>query len=69
MTGNGPYNPQFGLDQMGESIVHLTWNPGSPGTLTLSDWFTPFNDAGRDSGHKDHHLGSGELSLCPMKWV
>ena len=65
VTGNGPYSPQFGLDQMGESIVHLTWNPGSPGTLTLSDWFTPFNDAGRDSGHKDQDLGSGGIIALP----
>jgi hypothetical protein len=27
VTGNGPYNPQFAVDQLGESIVHLTWNP------------------------------------------
>jgi hypothetical protein len=65
VTGNGPYSPQFGLDQLGESIVHLTWNPGSPGTLTLSDWFTPFNDAGRDGGHKDQDLGSGGIIALP----
>ena len=30
-TGNGPNNPQFALDQMGESVAKLTWNPGNPG--------------------------------------
>ena len=65
VTGNGPYNPQFALDQLGESIVHLTWNPGSPGSLTVSDWFTPFVDSGRDAGHKDQDLGSGGVIALP----
>ena len=65
VTGNGPYNPQFGLDQLGESVVHLTWNPGSPGTLTVSDWFTPFVDSGRDGGHKDQDLASGGIIALP----
>ena len=34
VTGNGPYHPQFGLDQLGESVVRLIWNPGDPGSLT-----------------------------------
>ena len=33
VTGNGPYNPEFGADQLGESVVRLTWNPGNPGSL------------------------------------
>jgi hypothetical protein len=37
VTGNGPYNPQFGADQLGESVVRLTWNPGDPGSLIVSD--------------------------------
>ncbi len=65
VTGNGPYNPQFGLDQLGESVVHLTWNPGNPGTLTVSDWFTPFVDSGRDGGHKDQDLASGGIIALP----
>jgi hypothetical protein len=44
VTGNGPYNPQFALDQLGESVVHLIWNPGNPGSLVVADWFTPFRD-------------------------
>ena len=37
VTGNGPYNPQFALDQLGESVVHLIWNPGNPGSLVVAD--------------------------------
>ena len=65
VTGNGPYNPQFAVDQLGESIVHLTWNPGNPGSLTVSDWFTPFVDSGRDAGHKDQDLASGGVIALP----
>ncbi len=64
-TGNGPYNPQFGLDQLGESAVHLTWNPGNPGSLTVADWFTPYLDADRDGGHKDQDLSSGGVIAFP----
>jgi hypothetical protein len=65
VTGNGPYNPQFGLDQLGESVVRLTWNPGNPGSLTVSDWFTPFLDADRDGPHRDQDLASGGVILLP----
>ena len=65
VTGNGPYNPQWGLDQLGESIVHLIWTPGNPGSLTVSDWFTPFLDADRDEGHKDQDLASGGVIALP----
>ena len=49
VTGNGPYNPEFAHDQLGESVVKLTWTPGDPGSLSVSDWFTPFADADRDA--------------------
>ena len=65
VTGNGPYNPQFGLDQLGESIVHLVWNPGNPGSLTVADWFTPFVDSSRDDGHRDQDLASGGIIAFP----
>jgi outer membrane protein assembly factor BamB len=65
VTGNGPYNPQFGADQLGESVVHLTWNPGSPGSLVTSDWFTPFRDADRDASHKDQDLAAGGIIALP----
>ena len=59
VTGNGPYNPQFALDQLGESVVHLIWNPGNPGSLAVADWFTPFRDVDRDGSHKDQDLAAG----------
>ena len=49
VTGNGPYHPQFARDQLGESVVRLKWNPGNPGSLTVSDWFTPFRDVDRST--------------------
>ena len=36
-TGNGPNHPQFAMDQLGESVVKLAWNPGNPGSLTVAD--------------------------------
>ena len=65
VTGNGPYNPQFGLDQLGESVVRLIWNPGNPGSLVTADWFTPFRDLDRDGSHKDQDLASGGLIALP----
>jgi len=64
-TGNGPNHPQFALDQMGESVVKLNWNPGTPGTLTLADWFTPFFDGERDDDHRDQDLASGGVIALP----
>ncbi|ESS72738.1 alpha-amylase Amy [Methyloglobulus morosus KoM1] len=65
VTGNGPYHPQFALDQLGESVVRLSWNPGNPGSLTASDWFTPFLDIDRDGAHKDQDLASGGVIALP----
>jgi hypothetical protein len=59
VTGNGPYNPQFALDQLGESVVHLIWNSGNPGSLVVADWFTPFRDVDHDGFHKDQDLAAG----------
>jgi hypothetical protein len=64
VTGNGPYNPQFAADQLGESVVRLTWNPAA-GTLTTADWFTPFLDRDRDSFHRDQDFGSGGVIVLP----
>ena len=47
VTGNGPNHPQFAMDELGESVVKLSWNPGDPGSLTVADWFTPFLDRER----------------------
>jgi outer membrane protein assembly factor BamB len=65
VTGNGPYRPHFGLDQLGESVVRLVWTPGSPATLTVADWFTPFVDAERDPDHRDQDLAAGGVLLLP----
>ncbi|HET6150901.1 MAG TPA: hypothetical protein VFH68_25420 [Polyangia bacterium] len=65
VTGNGPYNPEFAADQLGESVVRLKWTPGNPGSLTTSDWFTPFVDADRDGSHKDQDLASGGVIALP----
>lgn len=62
VTGNGPYNPQYGVDQLGESVIRLTWNPGS---LVVADWFTPFRDVDRDGAHKDQDLASGGVIALP----
>jgi outer membrane protein assembly factor BamB len=65
VTGNGPYNPEFGKDHLGESVVRLEWNPGNPGSLQVSDWFTPFRDVDRDGAHKDQDLSSGGVIALP----
>ena len=65
VTGNGPYNPQFALDQLGESVVKLSWNPESPSSLTVADWFTPFIDSERDDAHRDQDLASGGVIILP----
>lgn len=65
VTGNGPYHPQFALDQLGESVVKLSWNPGNPGSLTVADWFTPFTDGERDAVHRDQDLASGGVIALP----
>lgn len=64
-TGNGPYNPAFGADQLGESAVRLVWNPGDPGSLAVADWFTPFLDRDRDAAHKDQDLSAGGVVALP----
>jgi len=51
VTGNGPYNPEFSHDQLGESVVRLIWTPGSSSSLHTSDWFTPFRDVDRGMAH------------------
>lgn len=65
VTGNGPYNPQFGADQLGESVVRLIWTPGDPGSLTAADWFTPFRDIDRDHAHKDQDLAASGIVALP----
>jgi hypothetical protein len=64
-TGNGPNHPQFAMDQLGESVVKLSWNPGDPGSLTVADWFTPFLDRERDGAHRDQDLASAGVIALP----
>ena len=53
-TGNGTWN---GADAFGDSILKL-----SP-TLSVADWFTPFNQGTLESADQD--LGSGGILLLP----
>src|SRR6185295_16510080 len=63
-TGNGPYNPTFGADDLGESVVRLRFDPGA-NTLNVVDWFTPFTDASHDADHQDQDLAAGTVILLP----
>src|SRR5205085_12455592 len=64
VTGNGPYNPRFAADQLGESVVRLNWDPAAD-TLRTADWFTPFLDRERDPFHRDQDFGSGGVIVLP----
>lgn len=63
-TGNGPYAPSFGADDLGESVVRLRFDPNA-NTLNVVDWFTPFTDASHDVDHQDQDLGSAGVLLIP----
>ena len=63
-TGNGPYNQQFGADDLGESVVRLRFDPAA-NTLNVVDWFTPFRDADRDFDHRDQDLSAAGVMLIP----
>jgi len=63
-TGNGPYHPQFGADDLGESVVRLRYDPNTK-TLNNVDWFSPFTDDSRDANHRDQDLGAGGVMLIP----
>lgn len=64
-TGNGQNHPQFAMDQPGESVVKLSWNPGDPRSLTVADWFTPFLDRERDGAHRDQDLAAASVIALP----
>jgi hypothetical protein len=61
--GNGNFNAgsSFGLTDYGDSVVRL--NPITGGTLTVGDYFTPYNQA--DLQNDDQDVGSGGLILLP----
>jgi hypothetical protein len=50
VTGNGTFN---GVTDFGECICRISYTPGSPGSLKIVDWFTPFADSLRDGGGSD----------------
>jgi hypothetical protein len=57
-TGNGTYDGQTGRLDFGDSVVKL-----APGPISVSDWFTPYNQ--RDLSRKDIDVGSGGILLLP----
>ena len=65
VTGNGPYNPQFGQDQLGESVVHLTWNPGDPGSLHRRRLVHPIPRFRPRRWSPDQDLASGGVIALP----
>ena len=66
VTGNGPYNPQFGPRPTGRERGSAHLESGRPGfTLRPADWFTPFRDVDRDDAHKDQDLASGGVIVLP----
>jgi len=57
VTGNGTYDASSGGKDYGDSFVKLN------GTLSVSDYFTPFNESSLSSGDID--LGSSGFVLLP----
>ncbi|HXC65519.1 MAG TPA: pyrrolo-quinoline quinone, partial [bacterium] len=57
MTGNGVFDVSSGGSDLGDSFVKLN------SSLSLQDWFTPFNQATLDGSDAD--LGCGGLLLIP----
>lgn len=60
VTGNGTYDASSGGKDYGDSFVKLTLNNG---TLSVSDYFTPFNQSSLSTGDVD--LGSSGFVLLP----
>ncbi len=61
-TGNGSYTPDLTGHSVGNSIVKLAYD-GSHGTLTVQDFFTPYNSAAMNS--LDQDLGCTGPLLIP----
>lgn len=59
VTGNGLYD---GSPDFGDSVLRLTW-PSVPRAITLSDYFTPWNQQTLD--YNDTDFGSGGAMLVP----
>jgi hypothetical protein len=58
-TGNGTFDAQTGGSDYGDSALRLSTSGG----LSLTDYFTPFNQANLDAADAD--LGSGGVLLLP----
>ena len=63
ITGNGTFDADTGGSDYGDSFFRVSTN----GALTLTDYFTPFNQAFLDS--VDGDLGSGGAVLLPDQTV
>lgn len=64
MTGNGIFDANTGGTELGESFIKLT---PSNGTLVVTDWFSPHDEATLSAGDLD--LGSGGPILLPTNLV
>jgi len=61
MTGDGTFDADAGGSDYGDSFLKLT--PNGAGSLTVSDYFTPFNQD--YLGQNDLDLGSGGVMILP----
>ena len=62
-TANGVFDFSTGGPDLGDSILQMTYTPGTPGAINLEDYFTPYNQA--YLGDNDVDLGSGGVMLLP----
>ncbi len=59
-TADGTFDASIGGTEYGDSVVKLTYGSNS---FTVTDYFTPFNQAQLNTGNRD--LGSGGVMLLP----
>ena len=66
ITGNAAWD---GQTDFGNSFLKLTYRPpngaGAAGSLTLTDWWTPFRNQDRKPAFSDQDLGSGGPVILP----
>ena len=63
VTGNGTFDANTGGSDYGDSMLRIS----TTGALTLTDYFTPFNESSLNAGDGD--LGSGGVVLLPDQTV
>jgi hypothetical protein len=61
-SGNGYFDADHGGSDYGDSILRLTWSAASK-TLTVADYFTPWDQLSLDQNDTD--VGSGGIMLLP----